>query len=176
MNSVRELWEKGWDHIAASSLGQRVWAYYEAAPPREQLALKVLGAFLLVLLVLLVLVCPLHEFNKNAVADYRQQQETLAWMQANRGLIGSAGAAVRKPEDSLLSVANQSARSMGLSFKRYEPNGEKGLNLWLEKVSFNQVITWLATLERDYGVVTLDFSASRREEPGLVDVRVVLEG
>jgi general secretion pathway protein M len=176
MNRLRELWESAWDRIAASALGQKAWAHYESAAPREQLILQLLGAFVLLLIVVLLVVMPLHQYHQNAVASYLQQQETLTWMQTNRALIGSAAPSARKPGDSLLTIANQSARAAGLTFKRYEPKGEKGLNLWLEKVPFNQVVTWLAALESTYGVVAVEFSASRRDEAGFVDVRVSLEG
>ncbi len=178
MSRWRQWWDQGVDRIAASSIGQKVWAYYEVAAPNEQLALKLLGAAVVVVLALTILVAPLHQFNKNAQAGFRHEQDTLAWMQANRALVGTGGGAVgtRPAGASLLALANQSAKGVGISFKRYEPNGDKGLNLWLEKVPFNQVVTWLAALEREYGVIAVDFSASRRDEAGLVDVRVSLAG
>jgi len=176
MSRWRQLWENCWDRIAASSLGQRVWAYYEAASPREQLILKLGSAFVLLVLAWLLL-APLHAYNQNAAADYQQQQDTLAWMQANRSLVGKAAPNARKPGESLLTIANQSARRFGLSFRRYEPRGENGLNLVLERVPFNQVVQWLGALEHDSGVVAVDLTTtSRRDEPGMVDVRVVLEG
>lgn len=175
MNRWRQIWETCWDRIAASAFGQKVWAYYEAAAPREQLIMKMLCAFALLVIALLLLM-PLHRFNQNAAADYRDQRDTLAWMEANRGLVGKAAPSARRPGESLLTVANQSAQRFGLSFKRYEPRGENGLNLWLEKVPFNQVMQWLGSLEREYGVVAVDLATSRRDEPGLVDVRVVVEG
>jgi general secretion pathway protein M len=121
---------------------------------------------------------PLHHFNADAIADYRAQRDTLAWMQSNRGAVGTGGSApsARKPGDSIMSIVNQSARPMGLSFKRYEPNGESGVNLWMEQVPFDQVVRWLELLERDFGVVAVDFSASKRDEAGMVDVRLNLQG
>lgn len=164
------------ERIAASELAQRAWARYEVAAPREQLAVKIIGVVLAVLLVLVLVIMPLHRYHGEARAAYQQQTETLAWMQANRGLVSSGGAAKARPEgESLLSLANQSAHAVGLSFKRSEPTGERGLNLWLEKVPFNQVITWLGQIERDYGVVASELSASRRDEAGMVDVRVTLQ-
>lgn len=177
MSHIDEWWEILRDRVAAHALTQKLWTRYEAAAPREQLALRVLGGFLAALLVLLLVVLPLHRFNSDAIAAYRAQQDTLTWMQSNRALIGSSSSgAARKPGDSVLTLANQSARNLGLSFKRYEPNGERGLNLWLEQVPFDQVVKWLDVLERDYGVIAVDFSASRRNEAGLVDVRLILQG
>lgn len=164
------------ERIAASELAQRAWARYEVATPREQLAVKVLGGFFALLLVLVVIVAPLHRYHSEARADYRQQTETLAWMQANRGLVGTVSSVKERPAgESLLSVANQGAHAAGLSFKRSEPTSDRGLNVWLEKVSFNQVVAWLGQMERDYGVVASELSASRRDEPGLVDVRLTLQ-
>ncbi len=164
------------ERIAASELAQRAWARYEVATPREQLVVKVLGGFFALLLIFAVIVAPLHRYHSEARADYRQQNETLAWMQANRALVGTVSAVKERPAgESLLSVANQGARAAGLSFKRSEPAGDRGLNVWLEKVSFNQVVAWLGQMERDYGVVASELSASRRDEPGLVDVRLTLQ-
>jgi general secretion pathway protein M len=175
MKMLNDLLEQFRNEVASTVLAQKIWARYEAAAPREQLAVKVLGAFLLIVLVLWLVVLPLHRFNSNAIADFRAQQDTLAWMQSNRGAIGSGTQKTRNADDSLLTLANQGARNFGLSFKRYEPSGD-GLNLWLEQVPFNQVIKWLDALQRDYGVIAIEFSASKRDEPGVVDVRVTLKG
>ncbi|MFT3931245.1 MAG: type II secretion system protein GspM [Spongiibacteraceae bacterium] len=177
MKFVDSILEQLRDRIAASVPAQKLWAYYETAAPREQTALKALGVFLSVVLILLLVILPLHRFNNGAVADYRTQSETLQWMQANRAAIGNGSAQKqRDPGASLLTLANQSAREFGLAFKRYEPNANQGLNLWLEQVPFNQVVKWLEALERDYGIIAVEFSASRRDEAGIVDVRVVLQG
>ncbi len=176
MKFVNDLLEQVRDRVAASVPAQKLWAYYETAAPREQNALKVLGIFLSLLLILMLVIMPLHRFNSGAIADYRAQRDTLQWMQDNRAAIGSGALKQREPGASLLSIANQSARNFGLAFKRYEPNANQGLNLWLEQVPFNQVVKWLAALEHDYGIVAVEFTASRRDEAGIVDVRVVLQG
>ncbi len=177
MKFIDNLLEELRERIAATVPAQKLWAYYETAAPREQTALKALGVFLSLVLILLLVVLPLHRFNSGAVADYRAQRETLQWMQDNREAINSNPAQKqRDPGSSLLTLANQSARDFNLAFKRYEPNANQGLNLWLEQVPFNQVVKWLEALQRDYGIVAVEFTASRRDEAGIVDVRVVLQG
>lgn len=176
MKIIDDLLERLRDRIAASVPGQKVWAYYETAAAREQTALKALGIFVSAVLILLLVILPLHRFNSGAVASYRAQQETLQWMRDNRAAIGSNTQKQREPGASLLTLANQSARNFGFAFKRYEPNANQGLNLWLEQVPFNQVVKWLEVLERDYGIVAVEFTASRRDEAGVVDVRIVLQG
>jgi general secretion pathway protein M len=162
--------------IASTLLAQRLWAHYETASPREQLSLKVLGGFLAIVALLLLVIMPLHHFNADAIADYRAQQETLQWMQANRSAIGNSTLKPRAPGDSLLTLANQQARNFGLTIRRYEPSGDKALTMTLEQVPFNRVVQWLDALEREHGITAVEFNASRRNEPGMVDVRVVLQG
>lgn len=176
MKAVDEFLEALRERVAATVPAQKLWVYYETAAPREQLVLKALGGFLALVMLLVLLILPLHRFNTDAIADYRAQQDTLAWMQSNRAAIGSSEQKQRAPGDSLLTLANQSARNFGLAFKRYEPNANQGLNLWLEQVPFNQVIKWLDALERDYGVVAVELTVSRRDAAGVVDVRVILQG
>lgn len=176
MKTARALFEDLRDQLAATPLAQKLWARYETAAPREQLVMRTLGGVLLLLAILVLVILPLHRFNAGAIGDYRAQQETLAWMQANRNAVGSGEVKARAAGDSLLTLANQSARNFGITFKRYEPNGDKGLNLWLEQVPFNQVVRWLDALERDHGIVPVEFTASRRTEAGMVDVRVNLQG
>lgn len=176
MKFIDDVLEQLRDRIAATVPAQKLWAYYETAAPREQLALKALGIFLSAVAVLLLVILPLHRFNSDAIADFRAQRDTLQWMQVNRSAVGKNPQKQREAGSSLLTLANQSARDFGLAFKRYEPNANQGLNLWLEQVPFNQVVKWLEALERDYGVGAVEFSASRRDEPGIVDVRIVLQG
>lgn len=164
------------DRIASTLIAQKLWARYESAAPREQLSLKILAGFLGVVAVLLLVILPLHRFNANAIADYQAQQETLHWMQTNRSAIGNSTLKARAPTDSLMTLANQQARNFGLTAKRYEPSGEKSLSMSFEQVSFNRVVQWLDALEHDYGIIAVDFTATRRDEPGMVDVRVVLQG
>ncbi len=176
MRVIDNVLEQFRERIAATLPAQKLWAYYETAAPREQAALKALGVFVSLVLVLLLVILPLHRYNSRALADYHAQNETLQWMQDNRSAINGSTPKQRDPGASLLTLANDSAHELGLSFKRYEPNANQGLNLWLEQVPFNQVVKWLEVLEREYGIVAVEFTASRRDEAGIVDVRVVLQG
>lgn len=175
MSVVNDLLERFRNELASTVFAQRIWARYETAAPREQMILKILGAFLLAVAALTLVILPLHRFNTDAIADLRAQQDTLAWMQNNRGAIGADPQKARSANDSLLTLSTQGARNLGITFKRYEPSGD-GLNIWLEQVPFNQVVKWLETMQRDYGITAVEFSASKRDAPGMVDVRVTLKG
>jgi general secretion pathway protein M len=169
------LFEKVRDGIAASPGAQRLWAYYEAAPPREQLAMTIGGTALALLLVWLLVIAPLHGASSNARAEYELQRETLAWMEANRHRLGAGSiASERVPGEALLTLANRTAARYGISFRRYEPVGSNGLSVVLEGVAFTPLVQWLGELERS-GVVAAELSVRQRNEPGLVDARIVIE-
>lgn len=164
------------EQVAASPSVQRIWAWYDAASPRDQRIVLTLGAAVAALLALFLLVLPAYDFSRSAQQDYRAQVNTLAWMEANRHLATARSSAPGRGDETLLTAATQTAAAMSLTIRRYEPAGENGLNLWLEGVPFAQTMLWLELLERERGIATAEFSARRRAEPGLVDVRVVLEG
>ena len=141
------------------------------------------GAVVLVLLMFYLLVwepaaVAYHDL-KETVAD---QQETLDWMKrASRkvkALQGSAQGGVQSLGGrSLLAVVDKSARSAGLgpAIKRVEPDGSKGVKIWLEGAAFDPMVLWLGKLSRSYGidasVVTIEPQGA-----GRVNVRLTLAG
>ena len=53
-------------------------------------------------------------------------------------------------------MVDQSARSGGLgdAIKRIEPDGTKGVKVWLEGVAFDPMVLWLGNLTRRYQIET----------------------
>lgn len=151
---------------------------YEKMAKRDQLALKVLACFALVMIVIFGLIVPAIEFNDKSQARYADQLETLSWMQANQSAIETSSAATsqRDPGQSLLGISNKTAKSYSLAFKRYQPVDENGLNLWLENVSFNNLILWLERLNKKHGITVKEISVDRQNQQGRVNVRLFLQG
>ena len=121
------------------------------------------GAAVLALLLLYTMIWePIVSGYRNLQEDVAQQTETLAWMQQAAAQIkglqrsGAGGAARGLGGRSLLAVVDQSARSGGLgnAIKRIEPDGSKGVKVWLEGVAFDPMILWLGKLTRTYQIET----------------------
>lgn len=168
------VFERLRERIAASPSGQRIWGYYEAAAPREQVAMLVGAAAVALLLIWLLIVAPLHAWSRDARAEYAQQRDTLAWMEENRHRVGGTVVSERAPGEALLTLANRTAANHRINFRRYEPVGSNGLSVTLEGIPFTALVQWLGELERS-GVVTSELSVRKRDEPGLVDARIVIE-
>ena len=166
------------DIISSSTLFQQLHGKYQTLSTGDQLALKVLSAFALIMLIVFALIIPASGYQSSAENNYKTRAETLAWMQANKGAINNLSqlAVQRDPGQSLLGIANTTSKNFGLSFKRYQPEGDNGLSLWLNAASFNNIVLWLERLDKRYGISVKEISVDREELEGTVDVRLVLQG
>jgi general secretion pathway protein M len=156
------------------------WSQLQA---RERRILLV-GALALILLGGYSLVWePYVDSRARLERDVAEQRALLEWMersarevQALRGGRPAGGAASGQ---SLLALADGSARAQGLgsALQRVEPDGANGVRVWLEQAPFDDVLRWLDKLSSERGVRVSSFATERRaEQPGRVDVRIVLEG
>lgn len=154
--------------------------FYYSMAPRERLMVNGMLAVLLIALIYLVLVYP--AYNKVAEAEERFQrtQDLNAWMMANEPALkaasnsGSARAGGTVSGQALMSQINQSAKMMGIDLKRYEPDGETKLRVWLDDASFNSVMKWLAQLEKQHGIKVINISADAEKAPGIANFKVIL--
>ena len=136
--------------------------WFAGLEPRERQLVSGGAAVLALLLLYTMIWEPIVSGYRNLQEDVAQQTETLAWMQQAaaqiRGLQRSdaGGAARGLGGRSLLAVVDQSARSGGLgnAIKRIEPDGSKGVKVWLEGVAFDPMILWLGKLTKTYQIET----------------------
>jgi general secretion pathway protein M len=134
---------------------------------RERLMVGVGGVLLMWLLLYLMIWTPIADKYRGLKENVAAQQETLAWMQQAAAQIQtlrrSGGSAAKGLGGrSMLAVVDQSARSGGLAtaIKRIEPDGSKGVKVWLEGAAFDPMILWLGKLSKNYriepSIITLE--------------------
>lgn len=151
---------------------------YDALPPNDRRALLVMFVAIALTVVYLSLDSS-RSWQQQGVERYRSALEDTRWIALNEGLIRSQDAtAAAVPADgsdaSLINRATTSAKPFGIVFKRYQPEGETGLRLWIEGAQFDQFIRWIAALEKQgIRLDQLDID-KQREQPGIVDARVLL--
>jgi general secretion pathway protein M len=128
---------------------------------RERMLVIAGGAVLLLLLLYVLIWDPIASGYRELKTSVAEQKQTLAWMkQASaqvKSLQRSSGVNARGLGGrSLLAVVDQSARSDGLgsSIKRIEPDGSKGVKVWLEGAAFDPMILWLGKLTKTYQIET----------------------
>ncbi|MGW8310064.1 MAG: type II secretion system protein GspM [Thiogranum sp.] len=127
--------------------------------PRERLLVGG-GAVLLVLLLLYLLIWEPIAGKYTALQEsVGSRKQDLAWMQQAAAQINAlkrsdSRAGTGLGGRSLLAVVDQSVRVGGLggAIKRIEPDGSKGVKVWLEGAAFDPMILWLGKLSKSYAI------------------------
>ena len=79
--------------------------------------------------------------------------------------------------DSLVVLVDRTAREAGLgnSLRDQSPDGNNGLRLRIEAASFDALITWLASLQQQYGVSIESATVGASTAPGFVNATLSLK-
>jgi general secretion pathway protein M len=149
---------------------------YRTLPRRDRVALNGLVVFLGLLLLYFGVWVPANDFFESERAERDRQLGLLQYMRASepdaRALAkpttgGSSGA------QPLLTQVSQTAQKHGIPPNRLQPEGNEGVSVWYDGVSFNDLVTWLEA-EANEGVIVRQISIDRHGEPGKVNARIVL--
>lgn len=157
----------------------RLREYWDNLQRRERR--MVLGGVIVTLLLLLyaVVVEPVAGELSRLQASVHERHVALAWMQqaAQEVKQMNLGSQVPGDHDSLLALVDSSARNhkLGPGIKRLQPEGPRGVRVWLEQVPFDDVLSWVDALAARSVRIT-GLSVERSTVPGLVDLRIVVEG
>ena len=164
-----------------NELKAKIQIWLSGLNPRERRLVIGGGVFLAVFVLYQLIWAPFA----NGVADMQtkvnKQQQDLLWMQQAaqevRTLQGGAGGRGQVHSGSLLGLIEKTARERGLgaSIRKVQPEGQNGVRMWLDKVSFDTVMTWLDELQVKQGVSVSSFSAERTAQQGWVNVRMLVE-
>jgi general secretion pathway protein M len=144
---------------------------------RERNLVYVAGGLLAIAAVYLVLVMPFQVSGKKMAARVEQKSADLAWMQAAAPqALAAAGIAQSAGGESLVVLVSRTAREAGLgdSVRDQSPDGNAGLRLRIEAASFDTLMTWLASLQQQYGV-TIESATIDAAGPGLVNATLSLK-
>lgn len=149
-------------------------ARWQGMPPRDRLALGLLGGFLALVLLYLLLWRPASQ-NLEQARSFLQQQRTLhAYLQEHAPQVRTLQ---ERPQVNIDATALQglvtgSAASQGLNVERLDNQGDGGLQVSLQPTEFSRLLRWLVSLEEQG--VRVDEAGLERAEKGLVTTRLLL--
>jgi general secretion pathway protein M len=156
---------------------EQLKTWYKGLQPRERLLVLSAMGVLAIALLYLALFGPLaKELNKREARVTTKQQD-LVWMRsvannvrmatASRG--GSSG-------ESLVVLINRTAQQAGItsSLVNQAPQGDNGIRLRIEGVSFDAMVTWLGQLDQQFGVQVDTASVDRSDKIGIVNASLML--
>ena len=152
-------------------------AWLDTLAERERRLVYVAAGFATLALLYLVLVLPFHTVSHKLAQRLEQKQADLAWMkQVAPQISSSAGAAGAQGRgESLVVLVDRTAREAGLgnSMRDQSPDRNDALRLRLEAVQFDAMVTWLASLQSQYGV-SIEAAAVDGTAPGIVNASLTL--
>jgi len=152
---------------------------YSLLAPRERLMLLGAVVFLSGVLLYFVLVNPAI----NAAADAKQtlasKQALIQWMKSNESQVAQLrkqNGASSKPSSSqsFLALVNRSSGQYSVPLKRYEPEGQNKLRVWVEDVPFNGLISWLNELQAKNAINVVNISIDAQKDPGIISAKIIL--
>ena len=121
---------------------------------------------------------PLIDRAERLEQQVSKQTKQLEWMRTSTQEIKQLqGNATIKSSGSLLSQVEQTASQSKLrkSIRKIQPEGERGVRIWMDNASFDDVLLWLERLQKQHGIEVADFSVERQPEIGRANVRLLLE-
>lgn len=166
--------------LVQSPLYRKASHWYYGLSGRDQNALKLLTIAVALTLLYLLVWLPSERYVERAERDLERQSAQVAWMKQNEAVArqlasrSTPSAAAGLQGQSLLSVVSNAARQHSIELRRFEPEGDSRIRVWLEKVSFNQMLLWLDVLNKDYGIQTEQVAIDRDANPGIVTARLTL--
>lgn len=134
--------------------------WYHKLAEREQKAVYSVSVLLVLALLYSLIWSPAQSGYVKAQKALQRELSLHQWMQDNRHRVAGAGATSAGEGGSLLAVINQTARKQQITLSRFEPDGEQGVRIWLEKAPFDDVMAWVQHLETQ-GVVVSQLNADR---------------
>lgn len=153
--------------------------WFDGLAPRERLMVSAAAVVVVLALIYVAAWSPLVSSVTRLQQSVEEQQALKRWMQQSAAevnrLRGAGGAAA--DHRSLLAVVDQTSKQsqLGPAVKRIEPDGQELVRVALEQASFDDVIGWLATLQRNFGVSVADLSIDRQADSGRVNARITLK-
>jgi len=146
--------------------------------PRERHILMVGAAAAVVIVIWGFVWLPISRGSqelRDAVADKRLLLSDLRRAEA-LGASGGASRAVNSASESLVVLIDSTSKSAGLAaaVTRTRPDGPDGISVSFQNAPFDGLLTWLVSLESEYGVSVETASFNGAREQGLVSGQLFL--
>lgn len=139
---------------------------------REKQLVIIMGSVVVFFILYSAIWKPLNNNISSATSKVERYQKLHHWVQTEtvryKSIAGSASK--DKNKGSLSSVLNKTAGRNQISITRMQPQASD-IQVWIEEVSFNQLLTWLEQLSGREGIRVKSIDLINTDQPGVVKVR-----
>ncbi|HWW20776.1 MAG TPA: type II secretion system protein GspM [Steroidobacteraceae bacterium] len=156
---------------------EQLQRYLLGLTPRERY-IVIGGSVVALVLVVLAIVLPLQSRVSAAQERVQQKRNDLVWLRQVGPQLASLQS-TRPPgvlNESLAALVDRTARESGFSknLAGTQASGDGGLNVRIDKMAFDAMVTWLSQLHERYGVSVDTAAVDSAGEPGTVSATLVL--
>jgi len=151
---------------------------YDSLSDSERLIVNGIGILIVLVIIFLLLIVPAQRSVDQAQLTLQDKQNLMAWMKDNEDvarMAATGGSSSTRSDQPLQTIVTSTAPSMGITVKRFEPESDDKLRVWLEKVSFDKTMRWLHQIESRYGIKIVNVSIDAERAEGLVTAKLVLQ-
>lgn len=154
--------------------------WFESLEQRERTTL-VFGAVALTLVLLwILLIDPLYSSATQRQQQLTQLRADLARATQVRAEIAALGSqpgpgTAEGRNESLLIVAERSARAAGLQVDQARPTDNVTVRVRFDSASFDALVRWMTVMSSRYGVSVDVASLDRNDTPGTVDAQITIK-
>jgi general secretion pathway protein M len=155
----------------------RLQQFLQRLSPRERL-MVLAGGVLAIVLVVLAIILPLQSSVSSAQERVHQKRDDLVWLRSVTPQLAMMGIARPAPKlnESLGALVDRTARESGFgkSLLGSQVSGDGALNVRLDKLPFDALVSWLSQLQERYGVQVDSATVDSANETGTVTATLVL--
>ena len=149
---------------------------YGELEKRDRLAVTGLALFLGAIVLYLMVWSPANTFFDTSKVNHERQLSLLQFMRSTESQARTAGGQSSQSlvtSGSLLPTVSRTAQDFDIKPNRLQPEGADGVSVWFNAVRFNDLVSWLESLNMK-GISVRQISIDREEEPGTVNARIIL--
>lgn len=138
---------------------------------REQRLVVVMSVLISIFILYGLIWQPMNESIETSKLKIERQQKLLTWVQESAQRYQQAKRnGGRSSGESLSSIVNRTSRLEKISITRMQPQGDD-LQVWIDEISFNQLLSWLEKLASRDGLQVKNIDLSKADQQGVVRVR-----
>lgn len=161
---------------------QKALEWFNDLPERDKWIFSVGSIGALIFCIYILVWEPLVKDIDTLTTSVQNQKEDFIWMQSAVREINTIRDSAKQAQvksrgsQSLIGLVDELARSnqLGNAIQRIQPNQTSGVQVWLKHAVFDDVLNWLVALS-EYGVIAANIKLRGQNEPGLVNVEVILK-
>ncbi|HEB55874.1 MAG TPA: type II secretion system protein M [Gammaproteobacteria bacterium] len=156
---------------------------WQQLAPREKQLLILMSVVVLITLFYFALWKPLKTGIEDGQLRLRAQTHALIKIRQQAAEVrqlrstGAGKQTLIEDSSSLLGLIERSAKQKNINgnLQKVQPEGQREVRVWMENVSFDQLISWLDLLSSRYAIQITEISVEHGNTPGIVNSRILLQ-